>query len=184
MSRPAAVAATVAAAFACASAAVAPAQQDPKKLDFGAAYSFAEREPRTVLETTIDRLLPSIVKVHGASGLATITSYATGIVVSEQGHILTLDQVLVQRDRTRVVRQEVGDAAQQIQILPAGAQVVPLVDEPLRERRQVGVAERIGILGEERRHGREGDRQGDAGRGARSEHAMSHRSLLGTERRR
>lgn len=71
--------------------------------DFGAAYSFAERRPRTRVEETIDRLLPSIVKVHGASGLSTIKSYASGIVVSDKGHILTLDQVLVQQDRTRVV---------------------------------------------------------------------------------
>ena len=63
--------------------------------DFGKAYSFAERKPKTAVESVIDRLLPSIVKVHGASGLATIQPYASGIVVSEQGHILTLDQILV-----------------------------------------------------------------------------------------
>lgn len=71
--------------------------------DFGKAYSFAERQPRTQIEQLIDQRLPSVVKVHGASGLATITSYASGIIVSKQGHILTLDQVLVQKDRTRVV---------------------------------------------------------------------------------
>ncbi len=71
--------------------------------DFGEAYSFAERRPRTRIEQVVDRLLPSIVKVHGASGLATIKSYAAGVVVSDRGHIITLDQVLVQKDRTRVV---------------------------------------------------------------------------------
>lgn len=71
--------------------------------DFGKAYSFAERAPQTRLERTVDRLLPSLVKVHGASGVATIQAYATGIVVSERGHILTLDQVMIQKDRTRVV---------------------------------------------------------------------------------
>lgn len=81
------------------------AQQDPKaaKNDFGKAYSFAERKPKTQVEKTIDKLLPSIVKIHGASGLATIKAYATGIVISERGHILTLDQILLQKDRTRVV---------------------------------------------------------------------------------
>lgn len=74
-----------------------------QKQDFGAAYSFAEREPRTRVERTIDKLLPSIVKIHGASGLATIKAYATGIIVSDRGHILTLDQILLQSDRTRVV---------------------------------------------------------------------------------
>ena len=50
--------------------------------DFGRAYSFAERQPASAVEKVIDRVLPSIVKVHGASGLATINSYATGILVS------------------------------------------------------------------------------------------------------
>ncbi|HEB52373.1 MAG TPA: serine protease [bacterium] len=80
-------------------AAVLPAQEQ----DFGKRYSFAEREPRTQVEKTIDRLLPSIVKIHGASGLATIKAYATGIIVSDRGHIITLDQILLQADRTRVV---------------------------------------------------------------------------------
>jgi serine protease Do len=73
------------------------------KQDFGAAYSFAERKPRTKVEAVIDTLLPSIVKVHGASGLATIEAYATGIIVSKQGHVITLDQIMIQKDRTRVV---------------------------------------------------------------------------------
>lgn len=73
------------------------------KQDVHASYAFAERAPRGKVEQTIDRLIPSIVKVHGASGLATITAYATGVVVSDRGHVLTLDQVLVQKERTRVV---------------------------------------------------------------------------------
>ena len=82
-----------------------PAQGEsaPRKLDFGEAYSFDERAPKTQVEQTIDKLLPSVVKVFGASGLATIKAYATGIVVSERGHILTLDQILLQKGRTRVV---------------------------------------------------------------------------------
>ena len=71
--------------------------------DFGKAYSFAERAPQSRVERTIDALLPSIVKIHGASGLATIDAYATGVLVSKEGHILTIDQILLQKDRTRVV---------------------------------------------------------------------------------
>ncbi|MFO1076511.1 MAG: trypsin-like peptidase domain-containing protein [Planctomycetota bacterium] len=71
--------------------------------DFGKAYSFDERKPRTKVEQVIDTVLPSLVKVHGASGIQTITGFATGIIVSAQGHILTLDQVMLQKDRTRVV---------------------------------------------------------------------------------
>jgi serine protease Do len=84
--------------------------------DFGAAYSFAERRPRTRVEQVVDRLLPSIVKVQGASGLSTINPSATGIVVSEQGHILTLDQILVQKDRTRVVLYD--GSVHQAELLP------------------------------------------------------------------
>ena len=66
-------------------------------------YAFDDRAPKTRLEKTIAKLLPSIVKVHGASGLKTIQSYSTGMVVSTKGHILTLDLILVQKDRTKVV---------------------------------------------------------------------------------
>jgi serine protease Do len=82
-----------------ATAAALPAQSN----DFGKAYSFDERKPRTRVEQAIDKLLPSIVKVHGASGVRSIEAYGTGIVVSKQGHILTLDQVMLQKERTRVV---------------------------------------------------------------------------------
>jgi serine protease Do len=71
--------------------------------DFGKAYSFAEREPRSRVERTVDTLLPSIVKIHGASGLQTISAFASGVLVSKDGHILTVDQILLQQDRTRVV---------------------------------------------------------------------------------
>lgn len=71
--------------------------------DFGKAYSFEERKPRTLVEKVIHDVQPSLVKVHGASGIKGITSYATGIIVSKRGHILTLDQILIQKDRTRVV---------------------------------------------------------------------------------
>ena len=74
-----------------------------QKQDFGKAYSFDERKPKTLVERTVDKLLPSIVKIHGASGLATIKAYATGIIISDRGHILTLDQILLQSNRTRVV---------------------------------------------------------------------------------
>lgn len=71
--------------------------------DFGKSYSFAERAPVSAVERTIDALLPSLVKIHGASGLATIDAYASGVLVSKDGHVLTLDQILLQKDRTRVV---------------------------------------------------------------------------------
>lgn len=69
----------------------------------GERYAFAERAPRTPLERLVASRLASVVKVHGASGLSTITPYATGVVVSERGHVLTLDLVMLQPDRTRVV---------------------------------------------------------------------------------
>ncbi len=89
-----------------------PAQRE----DFGKAYSFEERAPRTRVEQTIDSLLPSIVKVHGASGIRTIEAYGTGLIVSKQGHILTLDQVMLQKDRTRVVLYD--GSVHQAELLP------------------------------------------------------------------
>lgn len=71
--------------------------------DYGRAYSFAERAPETAVERTIDALLPSIVKIHGASGLATISAFASGVLVSKDGHVLTIDQIMLQPGRTRVV---------------------------------------------------------------------------------
>ncbi len=70
---------------------------------YGEDYAFAERPPANPLEELVARTLPSVVKVHGASGLATIDAYASGVVVSEQGHVLTLDLVMIQRGQTRVV---------------------------------------------------------------------------------
>jgi S1-C subfamily serine protease len=67
------------------------------------AAAFSERAPKTQVEATIERLLPSVVKVMGASGFSTIVPYAAGVIVSDRGHILTLDQVLVQKGSTRVV---------------------------------------------------------------------------------
>lgn len=99
-------------AICCTAAAVGARAQD-----FGKAYAFAERQPRTQLERTIDTLLPSIVKIHGASGLQTIAAYGSGVLVSAQGHVLTIDQIMLQPGRTRVVLYDgsVHDA----QLLPA-----------------------------------------------------------------
>jgi serine protease Do len=85
--------------------------------DFGKAYSFAERAPQSRVEQTVDALLPSIVKIHGASGLKTIDAFASGIVVSKQGHILTVDQIMLQPERTRVVLYD--GSVHQATLLPA-----------------------------------------------------------------
>jgi serine protease Do len=71
--------------------------------DFGRAYSFAARPPRTCVENVIEHLLPSIVKIHGASGFSTISAAASGVLVSKHGHVVTIDQVMLEKDRTRVV---------------------------------------------------------------------------------
>lgn len=69
----------------------------------GMPYAFAERKPRTRVERIVDDVLPSLVKVHGASGLKNIEPYATGVIVSTEGHVLTLDSVMIQQGQTRVV---------------------------------------------------------------------------------
>jgi serine protease Do len=89
--------------------------------DFGKAYSFAEREPRTRVEQVIDKLLPSIVKIHGASGLATISAFASGVIVSKEGHILCVDQIMLQPERTRVVLYD--GSVHQADLLPEDPQL-------------------------------------------------------------
>ena len=84
---------------------------------FGEAYAFEERQPQTELERTIDRLLPSIVKVHGASGLSTIRAYASGVIVSAEGHILTLNLVMIQPGQTKVVLYD--GSVHQAELLPS-----------------------------------------------------------------
>ncbi len=69
----------------------------------GSPYAFAERTPRTRLEALVGSTLPSLVKIHGASGLQNIEPFATGVIVSADGHVLTLDQVMIQPGQTRVV---------------------------------------------------------------------------------
>jgi len=98
-------------------------------------YAFRERKAKTRLEQAIDKLLPSVVKVHGASGLRTIQSYATGIVVSKQGHILTLDLILVQPDRTKVA---LGDGTVcKVDVFPPdqkhGVRMLKIIDEDFKK---------------------------------------------------
>jgi serine protease Do len=81
------------------------------------AYSFAERAPRTQLERVIHDHLPCIVKIHGASGLATVQAYGTGVLVSAQGHVLALDQVMIQEGQTSVVLCD--GSVHQAELLPA-----------------------------------------------------------------
>ena len=88
---------------------------------YGHEYAFDDREPRTRVEKVIARTLPSIVKVHGASGLATIKAYATGIIVSEQGHVLTLDLIMVQKGQTRVVLHD--GSVYQAKVYPADSRL-------------------------------------------------------------
>ncbi len=91
--------------------------------DYGEAYAFDERKPRSRVELLVDGLLPSIVKIHGASGLASIDAFASGVLVSEHGHVLTLDLVMIQRERTRIV----------------------LYDGSVHDAQLLGVEERLGL---------------------------------------
>lgn len=98
-------------------------------------YAFKERKPRTKLEKTIAEVMPSLVKVHGASGLKTIQSYATGVIVSDQGHVLTLDQILVQEERTKVVLHD-GTVCK-VDVMPAeeklGVRMLKITDEDFKK---------------------------------------------------
>jgi S1-C subfamily serine protease len=84
-------------------AALLPAAGSAQAEPPGLAAPLGQREPRTPLERVIASKLPSIVKVHGASGVATIRPYAAGVIVSDQGHVLTADLIMIQPGQTRVV---------------------------------------------------------------------------------
>lgn len=98
-------------------------------------YSFKDRAPKTRMEKVIHKLLPSLVKVHGASGLKTIESYCTGVIVSDKGHILTLDLVLIQPGKTKVVLYD-GTVCL-VKVLPAnnkyGVRMLKIGDEDLKK---------------------------------------------------
>ncbi|MCC6669434.1 MAG: trypsin-like peptidase domain-containing protein [Planctomycetes bacterium] len=66
-------------------------------------FAFVERAAASPLERAIESLLPTLVKVHGASGVRTIRPYASGLLVSPDGHVLTIEQVMLQSGSTRVV---------------------------------------------------------------------------------
>ena len=76
---------------------------EPALVAQGKPYAFVEREPVTVLEKAIEKVLPCVVKVHGASGLATIEAYSSGVLVSDKGHVLVIDLVMMQKGSTKVV---------------------------------------------------------------------------------
>ena len=98
-------------------------------------YTFDERKPKTRIEKTIAKLLPSIVKVHGASGLKTIKSYETGIIVSDKGHIITLDLILIQEDRTKIVLHD-GTVCEVEVYLPdekCGVRILKIKDDDLKK---------------------------------------------------
>ena len=101
----------------------------------GGFYAFDERKPKSKLEQTVAALLPSIVKVHGASGLSTIQAYATGIIVSKTGYIVTLDQVLIQKGQTKVVLHD--GSVLDVVVLPAelkyGVRMLKISDADLKK---------------------------------------------------
>ncbi|MCA8957576.1 MAG: serine protease [Planctomycetes bacterium] len=104
----------------------------------GGFYAFPDRTPKTAIEKTVAKLLPSLVKVHGASGLKTIQSYSTGILVSDKGHVLTLDLILIQEERTKVVLHD-GTVCQ-VEVYPAdetyGVRILKIKDEDLKKLKQ------------------------------------------------
>lgn len=51
---------------------------------------------------TVERVLPAVVKLYGAS-LGSIKDYGTGVVVSEKGEIVTIDSVLLDAENLRAV---------------------------------------------------------------------------------
>ncbi|MFQ5503568.1 MAG: trypsin-like peptidase domain-containing protein [Planctomycetota bacterium] len=62
--------------------------------------------PDERIQKHLDPLFKSVVKVYGASGFATIADYASGLVVSEKGHILSWDGAMFSNERVRIVLED------------------------------------------------------------------------------
>ena len=54
---------------------------------------------RSSIATTIDRVQPKIVKIHGAGGFRGLEAYQSGIVISPEGHVLTVFSYVLDTDR-------------------------------------------------------------------------------------
>ncbi|MCZ6688954.1 MAG: trypsin-like peptidase domain-containing protein [Planctomycetota bacterium] len=61
------------------------------------------REERGKVHSAIEKAIPRVVKIVGASGIRNIPGNASGTIISRDGHILTIDSVLLKTDRLRVV---------------------------------------------------------------------------------
>lgn len=54
---------------------------------------------RSSITTTIDRVQPMIVKIHGAGGFRGLEAYQSGIVISPEGHVLTVFSYVLDTDQ-------------------------------------------------------------------------------------
>jgi serine protease Do len=55
------------------------------------------------IHDVIEDTVPKVVKIFGASGFKNLPGYASGVIVSPEGHILTVRSVMLQARDLRVV---------------------------------------------------------------------------------
>jgi serine protease Do len=60
-------------------------------------------QPVAHAESTIDRILPRMVKIYGAGGIRNLYAYSTGFTVSPDGHIVTIWNHVLDTDHISVV---------------------------------------------------------------------------------
>lgn len=57
---------------------------------------------QTVPTQTLDRLLQAAVKVYGVGGLAGLEAYQSGFLISDQGHIVTADSLVLEQGEVTI----------------------------------------------------------------------------------
>lgn len=125
------------------------AQAQPEKstgeTNSGAPRATMERVANGVLGVAVDESQPRMVKVYGASA-GRVDGYSTGIIISDEGHILTTQGVFLDGRQVRVVTSDGQthsasvlrrDRVQQIALLKISAETpkyFPLSDQPVAEK--------------------------------------------------
>ncbi|NIP85303.1 MAG: hypothetical protein GTO03_06995, partial [Planctomycetales bacterium] len=102
------------------------------------------------LVATINRVLPKVVKIYGAGGLRGLEAYQTGILISPEGHVLTVwstvldtdSPVVILDDGRRFESELVGaDPQLEIALLKLPARDLPYFD--LSNVARAGVGQRV-----------------------------------------
>lgn len=75
----------------------------PIIIALGLVWPATAQDAAWTLPQTVDRALPSVVKVYGAGGFQGVPAYGTGVLVDERGFVLTAWSIALRTDNLKVV---------------------------------------------------------------------------------